>query len=266
MSTDGGAAIRAEHVSFAYGRRAVLVDVSLAVAAGEMVALAGPNGSGKSTLLGLLSGIRRPAAGTVTLDGVPLERVPRREAARRIAVVPQETSIPFPYTVTEMVLMGRAAHRRPLALESAHDVAVAEDAMRRTGVDVLAARTVTELSGGERQRVIVARALAQDPSLLLLDEPTSHLDLRHAGAVLELATALHRRGVTVIAAMHDLTSAALYFPRLVFLREGRVVADGPAREVLTEASIRRVYDADAQVTIGGDGVPVVLPRRGLGAP
>jgi iron complex transport system ATP-binding protein len=256
------ALLEAEGVGFAYGRRPAIADVTLALAGGDMLAIAGPNGSGKSTLLALLSGVRRPSAGVVRLAGRDLASYGRRELAQRIAVVPQETAALFPYTVAEMVLMGRAPHLRGLGLDGAHDLAVAERAMARTGVLALAARPLTELSGGERQRVIVARALAQEPRLLLLDEPTTFLDLRHAIEILELIADLNRReGLTVVAVLHDLTIAAMYFPRVAFLRAGRLVADGPPRAVITEATIRAVFDADVRVREDPDGVPTVRPRR-----
>jgi len=255
-------ALAAERVSFAYGPRAVLRDVSLTVPRGAMLALAGPNGSGKSTLLALLAGTRRAQQGRVTVDGRAVGGFERRALARLVAVVPQDTSVTFPYTVAEMVLMGRAPHRPPLGLEGARDVAIAERVMAETGILDLAARRITELSGGERQRVIVARALAQEPSILLLDEPTTHLDIRHAIEILELVATVNRtRGVTVVAVLHDLTSAAMYFDRIAFLREGAIVADGPPRTTITPETIDRVFDAKVQVDVDLDGIPAIRPRR-----
>jgi iron complex transport system ATP-binding protein len=255
-------ALSAEHVSFAYGTRAVLRDVSLTVERGAMMALAGPNGSGKSTLLALLAGTRRAQQGRVMVDGRAVGSFERRALARLVAVVPQDTTVTFPYTVTEMVLMGRAPHRPPLGLEGARDVAIAERVMAETGILELAARRVTELSGGERQRVIVARALAQEPSILLLDEPTTHLDIRHAIEILDLVATVNRaRGVTVVAVLHDLTSAALYFDRIAFLREGAIVVDGPPRTTITAETIRRVFEADVQVDLDAAGIPAIRPRR-----
>lgn len=263
-SGPGGAvpALAAAGVSFAYGTHPVLRAVDFEVARGAMVALAGPNGSGKSTLLGLLAGTRRPDAGTITVAGRPVADWDRRGLARVVAVVPQDTSVTFPYTVAEMVLMGRAPHRPPLGLEGARDVAIAERVMGETGILHLAARRTTELSGGERQRVIVARALAQEPEILLLDEPTTHLDIRHAIEILELVATVNRtRGVTVVAVLHDLTSAALYFERIVFLRAGALVADGPPRTTISTETIARVFDADVRVDVDADGVPAIRPRR-----
>ena len=254
--------VQADRLRFAYGRREALSDVTLAVGRGEMLAIAGPNGSGKSTLLGLLSGVRRPAAGAVRLAGRDLAAYGRREVARLVAVVPQETAVAFPYTVAEIVLMGRAPHLRGLGLEGARDLAVAERAMARTGVLAFADRLLAELSGGERQRVIVARALAQEPTLLLLDEPTTFLDLRHAMEILELIAGLNEReGLTVVAVLHDLTIAASYFRRVAFLRAGCLVAEGPPQSVITEATVRAVFDAEVRVATDSDGVLSVRPLR-----
>lgn len=255
-------ALTAAGVAFAYGARRVLRDVSLDVARGSMLALAGPNGSGKSTLLNLLAGTRRPASGTVVVDGRPVAAYDRRALARLVAVVPQDTSVGFPYTVAEMVLMGRAAHRPRLGLEGPRDVAIAERVMAETGILALAGRRITELSGGERQRVIVARALAQEPAILLLDEPTTHLDIRHAIEILDLVAAVNRtRGVTVVAVLHDLTSAAMYFDRIVFLRDGEVAADGPPRTTVTAETIARVFGAAVRVDVDAEGVPAIRPVR-----
>jgi iron complex transport system ATP-binding protein len=255
--------LAAEGVSFAYEPGMPVVrDVSLAIAAGDMLAIAGPNGSGKSTLLDLLSGVRVPGAGRVTLDGQDLRTLDRRALARAIAVVPQDAAITFPYTVAEIVLMGRAPHRRRFGIESPRDVAIAEQAMARTGVLSLAGRPITELSGGERQRVVIARALAQEPAILLLDEPTTHLDLRHAAEVMDLVGELNATdGTAVVAVLHDLTSAALYFRRLAFLRDGKVAAEGQPAAVVEPATIRAVYDAEVRVSADEDGVLFVRPRR-----
>jgi iron complex transport system ATP-binding protein len=212
--------------------------------------------------LRVLSGVRRPSAGTVFLAGRDLQAHARRALARRIAVVPQETAPVFAYTVAEMVLLGRAPHLRGLGLEGRRDLAVAERVMARTGVLDLAARPFEELSGGERQRVIVARALAQEPELLLLDEPTTFLDLRHAIEILELITDLRRReGLTVVAVLHDLTMAAMYADRVAFLRAGSLVVEGPPAAVVTADTVRVVFDAEVEVQVGRDGIPTLRPRR-----
>jgi iron complex transport system ATP-binding protein len=254
--------IAAEQVRFAYGRSEVLHDVTLEVPRGDMVAIAGPNGAGKSTLLGLLAGTRTPSAGVVRLDGADIRCVPRRDVARAVAVVPQDTSVLFPYSVTEMVLMGRSPHLHGIGLEGAGDLAIATRAMEQTGVLALADRPIVALSGGERQRVILARALAQEPRLLLLDEPMTFLDLRHAIQILELIRELNRRErITVVAILHDLTLASMYFDRIALLRDGRLGADGRCDEVVTEARIREVFDVEVRIVRADDGVLTILPRR-----
>jgi len=257
--------LAAARVDFAYGTRPVLHDVCLGVATGDMLALAGPNGAGKSTLLGLFAGVRQPTAGVVRLHGEDIRHYARRDLAREIAVVPQDTSVLFPYTVAEMVLMGRAPHLHGIGLEGAEDLEIAESAMARTGVLEFAHRPIVELSGGERQRVILARALAQQPRLLLLDEPTTFLDLRHAIEILELITDLNRRErLTVVAVLHDLTVASMYFERVAFLREGRLAVEGRCDAVITEDTIRAVFDADVRVVRNAEGVVAVLPHRRRG--
>jgi iron complex transport system ATP-binding protein len=247
--------LAASDVSFDYsGRHAstrafALRHVTLHVARGTLTGVLGPNGCGKTTLLRLLAGVLVPAGGQVTLDSTPLAAIPRRQAARRIAMVPQETHPAFEYTCLEIALMGRHPHLGPLQLEGPADVALAMDALDATGTAHLADRPFTTLSGGEKQRVVIASALAQSGEILLLDEPTASLDLRYQ---LEVATLLRRlnreRGVTMALATHDLNLAAAICDRLVLMRDGRVLADGPTADVLTAAAVRRLYGVDADVT------------------
>lgn len=250
-------------LSFAYTREAVITGLSLSISPAEMVAVAGPNGSGKSTLLRLLSGSLVPDQGEILLAGKRLGEIGRRELARTIALVPQHTRLDMPYTAAEVVLMGRAPYLGRLGLEGPADVAIARRAMEQTGTLDLATRPFSDLSGGERQRVVVARALAQRPSVLLLDEPTAHLDLRHQIAILELIAELNEeRGLTVIAAMHDLNLAALYFRRLVFLKKGRICAEGPIPSILDRSHIREVFEAEIAVARNpATGSVAVLPLR-----
>jgi len=246
--------LTAERVSYSYGKRPgagsvpALDGVTVHVARGSLTGLLGPNGCGKTTLLKLLSGVLRPAAGSVSLDGQPLERFSRRDVARRIAVVPQETHPAFDYTAIEMVLMGRHPHLDTFALEGPADVAIAAEAMAATGTAHLAHRAYMTLSGGEKQRVVIASALAQAPDVLLLDEPTASLDLGYQLDVAALLGRLNReRGVTMVLATHDLNLAASLCSSLVLLRDGRVLADGPTDDVLTAAMVRQLYDVDADV-------------------
>ncbi len=239
----------------------VLADVSAEIARGTVVGILGPNGSGKTTLLRLLSGTRRPTRGQVLLDGTPIDRIPRRLAARRIAVVPQETLLAFEYTVLEMVLMGRHPHLGMFELEGPADFAVVRDALAATGTAHLEDRRFSTLSGGEKQRVVIAAALAQASEILLLDEPTASLDLGYQLEVASLLTALNReRGVTVVISTHDLNLAATVCRELVLLRQGRVIATGATGDVLTPANVRQLYDVDADVHIhAASGHLVVVP-------
>jgi len=245
------AAIEAENLAFGYPNRPVLERVSLAVEKGEMLGILGPNGSGKTTLLRLLSGVLA-GSGALRINGHAIGAYQRRELSRLIAVVPQESQVSFPYTAGEIVLMGRASRHNPLAFESAADREVARRSMALTEVLALADRYLHELSGGEKQRVIIARALAQEPEILLLDEPSAFLDLKHQVQILDLLRRLNReRALTVVAALHDLNLAALYFPRLVILREGKIYRDGPPAEVLTEKTIEEIYRIRVRVEADG---------------
>ena len=262
------AALHVERVSFAYRERPVLHDVSLEVAPGERFGLLGPTGSGKSTLVRLLSGVLRPASGRVSLGERDLATVSARDLARRVAVVPQETALDFPFSVLEVVLMGRAPHLGGFGFEGDRDLEAAELAMARTGVSDLSGRFFHELSGGEKQRVVIARALAQEPELLLLDEPTTFLDIRHVVEIFELLCGLStEQGITLVVVLHDLNLAALYLNRLAFLKAGRVLASGDTEQVLDYRTIREVYETDVYVHRNElTGTLNVLPLRSVKAP
>jgi iron complex transport system ATP-binding protein len=237
--------------------------VSVAVPRGGLVGIIGPNGSGKTTLLKLLGGMLTPAAGRVTLDGRDLSSLPRRELAREIAVVPQETRLSFEYSVLEVVLMGRYPHLGAFELEGRDDLRIAREAMAATGTLALEERSFPTLSGGEKQRVIIAGALAQSAQLMLLDEPTAALD---PGYQIEIAALLGRlnadRGVTMAVATHDLNFAAGLCHHLLLLRDGRVLAAGPTAQVLTRESVRALYDVEADVHFHeGAGHLTVVPLR-----
>ena len=242
--------LEVEDLGFAYPGRAVLDGVSFSVERGERFGILGQNGSGKSTLVRLLSRVLAPERGHVRLDGRELHELATRDLARRIAVVPQETALDFPFSVLEVVLMGRAPHLGGFGFEGDRDVQAAERAMAEAGIAHLAARSFHELSGGEKQRVVIARALAQDPELLLLDEPTTFLDIKHEVAIFDLLTDLSaERRITVVIVLHDLNLAALYCERLVFLKAGRTLACGPTAEVLTYANVREAYDTEVYVDV-----------------
>jgi iron complex transport system ATP-binding protein len=254
-------------VSFGYasdGRESfALRDVNVTIPRRSQTGLLGPNGCGKTTLLKLMSGILRPQSGTLDLSGRDLTSIPRRELAQHIAVVPQETHPAFDYTALEMVLMGRHPHLGPFRLEGPDDLAIALEAMTATSTEHLAHRPYMTLSGGEKQRVVIAGALAQTPEVLLLDEPTASLDLGYQLEVASLLTRLNReRGVTMVLATHDLNLAASLCDTLVMLRAGRVLAQGPTREVLTGAMIQQLYDVEADVRFHEDaGHLTVVPVR-----
>lgn len=261
MVDTGPVLLNVEGITFGYGKQPLLYDVHLQVRAGEMLGLLGPNGSGKTTLLRLISGVLHPQQGKVLLEGRDLQQWGRRGAARRIAVVPQELHMPFAFTVEDMVGLGRTPFVNFLASQTKHDQSIVQEAMQAARIDTLAHRLFNELSGGERQRVIIAMALAQEPRLLLLDEPTTHLDIKYQVETLELVQRLNReRGVTTIAAMHDLNLAARYFPRLLLFQRGIVADAGPA-EVLESKLLGRVYGVNVQVGIlrGAEHLSVVLP-------
>lgn len=254
--------IELRDASAGYGAAPVLRDVSFAVQAGEFVGIIGPNGSGKSTLLRLMGGTLRASSGRVEVDGRPIEGYRRRELSRLIAVVPQETAMSFPFSVAEVVLFGRTPHLGGFAFEGDPDLAAARRAMERTRVTHVSGRAVTELSGGERQRVVLARALAQEASLLLLDEPTAFLDLRHQVEIYDLLGDLQREGMTIVTVLHDLNLAALYCERLVLLQEGRIAEVGTPQEVMTYATLTRVYGMDIYVAMNDvTGTLIVLPLR-----
>lgn len=229
----------------AYGRRVVLHDVDLEVAAGERVCLIGPNGAGKSSLLRCLTGLVPTDPGVVRIDGQSLAELGRDRMARSVAVVPGQVALPFAMRVEEVVALGRIPHEGRLAGPRPADLAAVDAAMARAGIAHLRGRDARELSLGERQLVLIAMALAQQGRLLILDEPTVHLDLRHQVEVMELLVDLNEReGLTVIAVLHDLALAAAMFPRVVLVAGGTIAADGPAAQVLTPDRIRSVYGVD----------------------
>ena len=245
-------------VAFTYpglgGRRPrpfALADVSVALAPGEVLGVIGPNSAGKTTLIRLLTKVLEPIRGDIRLDGRALAALTRWELARHVAVVPQETPSGLPFTVAELVLMGRYPHAPRRFFESDEDVAIARRAMALTGITELAEAPVESLSGGERQRAMLARALAQEPKLLILDEPTAHLDLRYQAECVGLLQRLNReRGLTALLVSHDLNLAAEVADRLLLLADGRVERLGPPADVLDEGLIASVYGC--AVRIGAD--------------
>jgi iron complex transport system ATP-binding protein len=254
--------LEVQDVSFSYGPGRFHLDgVSLTARPGEVVGLLGPNGSGKSTLIRLVMRLLRCDSGRVLVDGRSVADWSSREFARRVAHVPQQTRAAFAFTALETVLMGRNPYQGAMGFESEADHRVARQALERVDAERFADVLLDELSGGERQRVILARALAQEADLLVLDEPASFLDIRHQYSLYHLLRDLaHDEGRTCLAAGHDVNVLAAYCDRLVLLSEGRVVGDGPPQEVLTEARLREVYGVEAEVLTRDDGRLIVLPR------
>jgi iron complex transport system ATP-binding protein len=259
----GGARVEVLGLSAGFGRRQVLDSVRLTVEPGGWLAVIGPNGSGKSTLLRSVLGFH-PHHGQVRIDGAPTTGMPRRARARTLAYAPQTPVLPDGVTTGDYVTLGRTPHRPLLSAPRGVDRQVVADVMERLGLGSLAGRPLTTLSGGEQQRAVLARALAQQPRVLLLDEPTAALDLGHAQQVLDLVDRLRRQdGLTVISTLHDLTLAGQYADRLALLSEGRVVAEGAPADVLTAEALDAHYGARAQVVQGPSG-PAVLPVRSPG--
>jgi ABC-type cobalamin/Fe3+-siderophores transport system ATPase subunit len=251
--------IHLEGVTVAYRGRPALRDLNLHIDRGERVALVGPNGAGKSTLLRAIAGLIDATVGTVELDGRPVASLDRLAVARRLAVVPQVAALPFSTTVDEVVALGRLPHEHPIRGMRPADRAAVAAAIEQVGVGNLMGRDARELSLGERQLVLLAMAVAQDADVLILDEPTVHLDLRHQVEVMELLLDLNaRHGTTILAVLHDLALAAHFFPRLVVLDGGRVVGDGPPSEVLAPDRIREVFGVDPSL------VRLPEPRRAPG--
>jgi iron complex transport system ATP-binding protein len=249
--------IRSERLTVAYRGRPALTDIDLHVAAGERVALVGPNGAGKSTLLRAIAGLVEPVAGTVELGGTPIGALDRLAIARRLAVVPQLPQLPFATTVEEVVALGRLPHEHPIRGLRPVDRAAIAAAIDRVGVGHLLGRDARELSLGERQLVLLALAVAQATPVLALDEPTVHLDLRHQVQVMDLLVDLNERDeTTIIAVLHDVGLAAHFFPRVVVLDHGRLVADGPPPESLDPVRIRDVFGVDPALV----RLPAQAPR------
>jgi ABC-type cobalamin/Fe3+-siderophores transport system ATPase subunit len=255
------AIVELRDVVFAYGDRGVLDHMSLQLDPGERVALIGANGAGKTTLLKVIAGLLRVDAGSVRIDGTDVAGIPRRQIARLVAMVPQELVIPFSFSVREMVELGRTAYVGLFGGFDAADRCAVDHAMHVTDSTCLASRVVHELSGGERQRVLVAMALAQLPRILLLDEPTQRLDLTRQAEILDLIRDVSaERGLTILAAIHDLNLAALYFDRLIVLSRGAIVADGAPGEVMKAEVLEPAYAGRLRfVAVGESATPIVLP-------
>ena len=255
------ARIEVRDVEAAYSEGPVLENVSFVLGRGEFVGLIGPNGAGKSTLIRVASGALKARRGSVLIDGIEVGSIPRLELARRLAVVRQEQRLEFDFTVAEVVAMGRIPHLGRFQSEGPGDHRIVEEALERTGLSPLSRRLVTEISGGERQRAAVARALAQQPEILLLDEPTAHLDIAFQLSILDLLGRLAREeGLAVLAVLHDLNLASQHCHRLLLLDSGRLFSDGEPAAVLRRDSIREVFGIEAAILPHPvSGVPCVHP-------
>jgi iron complex transport system ATP-binding protein len=240
--------LRLENVSLGYGKRTVLHNISLEAKPGEMLGIIGPNGSGKSTLIKGITRLLQPTSGRIFLDGRDIANIRRQELAQLAAVVPQNPALPELFTALEVVLMGRTPHLGLLRYEGERDLATVQNTMEATHTLDFAERRVAELSGGERQRLTIARALAQEPKIILMDEPTANLDINYQVETMDLAHQLCRKqDLIVVVTLHDLNLASQYCDRLVMLSDGRVHCQGIPKEVLKTQTIREVYGAEVYV-------------------
>lgn len=249
--------VRAVGISFSYGTKQILNDVSLDIEPGKVVGLLGPNGTGKSTLLGVLTGDLKPDAGTVRLGDQDINDYSRKELARTRAVMPQVSDFPFAYLVRDIVAMGRASWDTG---DEEND-AIVDAALARTAVGHMQDRDITSLSGGESARVTLARVLAQDASIVFLDEPTAALDVSHQERTMTTCAELADEGKTVVAVMHDIQLAAAYCDLIALMHDGRIIAYGPPHEVLTSESLSEIYEWPIRVLTLDDGELAVIPAR-----
>lgn len=235
-------------ITFYFDNTKALDDVTFEVNEGEVIGVIGPNGSGKTTLLRCINLALKPKMGTVFIDGENILKLDRKDIAKNIGVVPQNSTIHFPFTVFDVVLMGRTPHLGRLDRETSNDIKIAKNAMKITNTQHLSDRLIDEVSGGEKQRVIIARALTQEPKILLLDEPTLHLDINHQLEVLELVKKLARKNkLIVVLVSHDLNLANRYCDNLMLLNSGKIYSIGKPQEVLTQDNIKKVYNIDVEV-------------------
>lgn len=255
--------IDVHNVTFRYENRAILDDINFSIECGTFFSIIGPNGSGKTTLLKNISYILPPEKGTIMINGRDLKSYRKRELARNVAYVSQNTQSDFEFTVMDVVLMGRAPYLKPFESESLKDVEIASECMKLTGVFDLKDKKITEISGGERQRVQISCALAQKAGILLLDEPVSNLDIQYQVSILGmLKTLKEQKAITVVTVLHDLNLAAEYSDEIMLMKDGRVLKSGTPSEVLNEQNIKEAYKTDVYITQNPiSGKPHIIPIR-----
>jgi iron complex transport system ATP-binding protein len=253
--------ISTKDVDFSFGETKILRHINFEAKEGSLIGIIGPNGSGKTTLLKVLSRVLKPKKGTIYLNDNGLSQLSHREIARNMAVVPQDTSINFDFTAFEIVLMGRTPHVRRLQKEMSRDFGIVDETMKLTNTRRLKDRLITTLSGGERQKVIIAKALVQEPNVLLLDEPTANLDISNQIEIMDLIKdAVNRKRITAIMAIHDINLAARYCNEMILLKEGRIFASGTPKSVLTQKNIKSVFGVSSVVNGNpADGSVFVVP-------
>jgi iron complex transport system ATP-binding protein len=239
--------IETQNVFFAYNTKLVLQDISFNLKQGEFLGIIGPNGAGKSTILRLIFGFLKPTRGMITIFGETITHIEPRQIAKKIAFVPQETHFALNFTVEDIVMMGRYPYLRAFQKENKIDYEARDHALEYTNVQSFRKRMINSLSSGERQRVVLARALAQEPTILILDEPTSHLDLHHQYAIMELLKKLNKEGMSIIVVNHDLNLASLYCERLILMHQGKVFKQGSPGELITERTLKEVYQTEVKV-------------------
>lgn len=254
--------LNAENVSYSYrGSVKALSDVSLSVEKGDFLMILGPNGSGKTTFMGVLSGVRSPSSGKVSLLGKDIFKMDRKAVAREISYVPQNIEADFPFTCREVVLMGRYSHMSGI-VESSSDQSAADEAMEATGTTHLAGRRINQVSGGERQRVFIAQAIASKPGIMMLDEPVSSLDIKYQVQVMELLLRLNsERGITIISTIHDIGIASRYSSRAVFMKQGGIFASGKPDDIFTNDNIYNVFGINVKILKSEDGTVLAFAPK-----